>query len=78
MIFIFCILEGKAELPPNMRMQPMPLRVNKIRSILAAASATLHSRFNRAARLMRVALGGHEQPMRWNANARFSPMIAAA
>jgi hypothetical protein len=27
---------------------------------------------------MRQALGGHEQPMRWNANARFSPVIAAA
>jgi hypothetical protein len=32
----------------------------------------------RSRRLMRQALGGHEQPMRWNANARFSPVIAAA
>ena len=31
----------------------------------------------RSRRLMRRPLGGHEQPMRWNANARFSPVIAA-
>jgi hypothetical protein len=31
-----------------------------------------------AARLSAKALGGHERPMRWNASARFNPVMAAA
>lgn len=42
---------------PTCACSPTPLRVNKIASILAAASAIIHSRLNWAARLMRVPLG---------------------